>query len=270
MLLSVIIPTCNRVDFLEQCLICLLKNNQVNSAWFNYEIIVSDDSSGNESKQLIEEKFPEVRWVRGPRKGPASNRNNGTKQAIADWLVFTDDDCLPGETWLNSYAEAIDRFKSEKVFEGYTNADRPQTRFDEEAPVNTRGGLLWSCNFCIRNDFFVALGGFDENFPFPAMEDSDLQRRILLITTIKFVVEAKIIHPWRIMEPFATYKKRAASLKFFAKKWGEYGTLKYRITRVKIFLGDIIAFSKELFRYSFRGWKFYFEKLLLDFVLIFT
>lgn len=267
MFLSVIIPTCDRLEFLEKCLKSVLNNQRINIG-VDYEIIVSDDSLGDQSKNLIDEKFPEVTWLRGPRKGPASNRNFGAKYATAEWLIFTDDDCLPEMDWLVSYAEAIKQFKDQKVFEGWTNADRPQRRFDEEAPINTEGGLFWSCNFCIQKKFFFEIGAFDENFPFPAMEDSDLQRRILTHCNILFIENARVIHPWRRMIPFSTYKKRFASLVYFAKKWNEYNTFKYRISRIKILMSDWFRFTKELVHYSFMGWQFYLEKLWLNVLLI--
>ena len=59
------------------------------------EVIVSDDSKQCIAKELIQEKYSWVKWIEGPKKGPAANRNNGAKYATGDWFIFIDDDCEP-------------------------------------------------------------------------------------------------------------------------------------------------------------------------------
>ncbi len=269
MLLSVIIPTCNRNDFLARCLDCLQPTNQTLDA-SKYEVIVTDDGKNGQAEKLVQQ-YPWAKWVKGPQKGPASNRNNGARLAQYEWLVFVDDDCLPANIWLEGYANAIAQYgNSIKVFEGLTDADKPRERFDEESPVNLTGGFLWSCNFAILKSYFLELGGFDELFPFPAMEDTDLHVRIKKTQQIQFVSEAKVIHPWRVITPFKGYRKWVASHTYFAKKHGTYGTISYRYSRTKIFAGDIFRLFKELSQFSYKGIGFYFERLLFDFLMIFA
>ncbi|MFM6530798.1 MAG: glycosyltransferase family 2 protein, partial [Dolichospermum sp.] len=66
-----------------------------------------DDGYQSTAQEMIEQNYPWVKWVAGPGKGPAANRNNGAKYATGEWLAFTDDDCLPDPQWLASYGEAI-------------------------------------------------------------------------------------------------------------------------------------------------------------------
>ncbi len=268
MLLSVIIPTCNRNDLLAKCLSCLSPGNQTLSSQL-YEVIVTDDSGHNGAKNLIEDKFPWVRWVEGPKKGPAANRNNGTKYAKGDWLVFTDDDCLPVPNWVKAFADAITT-EGYKVYEGLTDADRPKERFDEQCPLNLTGGRLWSCNFAIRKDFFDELEGFDEQYPYAALEDMDLYVRILKEQPVSFTPEAKVIHPWRIVKPFKTYYKLLVSYRYFAKKHNQYGSFNYRWSRVKIFFCSIPHNFKSLQKYSFKGTGYYLELTWLNLLLIFA
>ncbi|MFT3932737.1 MAG: glycosyltransferase family A protein [Chitinophagaceae bacterium] len=268
MIYSVIIPTCNRNDLLGDCLECLAPDKQ--SMDINkYEVIVSDDSKGNDAKIFIETKYPWARWVEGPKKGPAANRNYGASLAKGEWLIFTDDDCLPDENWLQSYCNAISK-NTLKVYEGLTAPDRPQKRYDEMSPVNLTGQKLWSCNFAIEKSFFFSIDGFDELFPYPAMEDQDLYVRIIKKEKILFVTEAKIIHPWRLVKPFKRYKMLLASHVYFARKHGMYGTFSYRFSRCKIFIGDIYLLSKELVKFSFKGTGYYLENMLFDFLIIFA
>ena len=267
MFLSVIIPTCDRNDFLVKCLDCLLPDIQKINTNF-YEIIVSDDGNANQAKELIKGKYPWVQWVEGPKRGPAANRNNGSFYAKGEWLVFTDDDCLPEKNWLNVYLNAIKNGKA-LVYEGYTNADRPKQRFDEEAPLNLNGGNLWSCNFAISKSFFEQLNGFDENFLFAAMEDTDLMIRIEKIEKIVFLPSAIIIHPWRKIRAFKRFRKHFISHRYFRKK-NLHNTFQYRYSRIKIFIGNIYFLTSELIKYSFKGVPVYIEKNVMNFLLIFS
>lgn len=183
---SVIIPTCDRPAALDHCLRALPST---------ITIIVTDDSRGPQSRVLIEQEFPHVTWVAGPRRGPAANRNNGASHACTEWLAFTDDDCLPQPGWLDALASLA---RHADVIEGCTLA--PGARDDpfEEHVENRYGGVLWSCNLAVRRDVFDVLGGFDEDFTEPAGEDMEfawrVQQRAL---RARFAPTALVYHPPR-------------------------------------------------------------------------
>ena len=268
MLISIIIPTFNRNDLLSICLDLLYPQTQVNKN-FTLEVIVSDDSINKLALQLIEVHYSWVKWIEGPRKGPAANRNSAAKNARGEWLIFLDDDCLPQKGWLKSYLDAIELHTDNLVFEGCTDVDRPQQRFDEEAPINLKGNKLWSCNFAIKRDFFNQLKGFDETFPYAAMEDVDFYHRVILQTKIVFVSQAFLIHPWRRIFPFKSFKKHLISHKYFVKKYRLSGNPNYVWSRIKIFIGGVINNFVELLGYSMKGWRIYLERCILNFCLIF-
>src|SRR5688500_16589114 len=93
---SVVIPTYHRNDLLARCLRQLVPGRQTLDA-SRYEVIVTDDGRDTTAEAMIRDQFSFVRWVRGPQRGPAANRNNGVKHARGEWVVFTDDDCVPTE-----------------------------------------------------------------------------------------------------------------------------------------------------------------------------
>jgi hypothetical protein len=71
--------------------------------------------------------------------------------------------------------------------------------------VNLDGGKLWSCNFAIRRAHLEQVGGFDERYPYPHMEDADLQARLQKSGfMIRFVPAAEVDHPPRPMPWGAT------------------------------------------------------------------
>jgi GT2 family glycosyltransferase len=163
-----------------------------------YEVIVSDDGSQTTAQEMICDRYPWAKWVAGSRQGPAANRNNGARYAKGEWLVFTDDDCLPDPQWLEAYAKAVVTEPSCLVFEGRTYVDRPRRTLAEISPANESGGYLWSCNFAIQRQLFESISGFDERFPYAAMEDVDLRRRLTKAGyKFSFIKTASVCHPWR-------------------------------------------------------------------------
>lgn len=191
--ISVIVPTCDRHEMLSSCL-DILRQSVAALPENTVEIIVSDD--GKHSSELVCTRYPNVRWTDGPKRGPASNRNHGARIAQGVWLVFLDDDCLPGNNWLKSY---LDQTTSDgKLFEGRTTCTQGLHSPLEHSPINETGGYLWSCNFMIRADLFRELSGFDERFRFAHMEDVDLRERLRDRGEQSiFVPEAVVDHPPR-------------------------------------------------------------------------
>jgi GT2 family glycosyltransferase len=213
--ISVIVPTCHRNDLLAKCLDSLAPGKQtLSSEW--YEVIVTDDGSRTTAEQMLLKSYPWARWAPGPDKGPAANRNNGCRHARGQWLAFIDDDCLPDLHWLKAYAEAIVAHPSCRVFEGSVYADRPRRSLAEIAPVFERGGNLPSGNFICSKELFESLGGFDERFPYPAMEDIDLRIRLDEAgQSFSFIKSASVCHPWRAKGGWQHLKRHQQSTFIF-------------------------------------------------------
>jgi GT2 family glycosyltransferase len=186
MKLSVIIPTCNRADRLRECL-CRIQGAD--------EIVVTDDSETAKTRELVQREYKHILWVKGPRKGPAANRNNGACASSGDWLVFLDDDCLPNERWLSEIRRATSGCD---VVEGKTVCpDKTNDPF-EDVVENLTGDLLWSCNLAVSRSLFERLGGFDEDFLIAGGEDLELARRLRMSNSrIHFASRAIVYHPVR-------------------------------------------------------------------------
>lgn len=212
--ISVIIPTCHRNDLLAKCLDCLAPGKQTLNPSC-YEIIVTDDGSQSTAKNLIQEKYPWVQWIKGPQKGPAANRNNGAKHAKGEWLVFTDDDCLPEPVWLETYFKSIKQYPTAKAFEG---AIHP-TSWEElkkdlaECPINIQGNCFWSANIAIESKLYWNIGGFDEEFLVAAQEDQDIFFKVKKMTDVIFIKNAKVYHPIRKVNLIKKIKGIKASTK---------------------------------------------------------
>lgn len=196
-LATVVIPTYHRPEQLRQCLESIERELRGMSA-ATIDVVVSDDSRNARSRELVAAQFPWVRYVEGPRRGPAANRNCGARQARSPWLIFTDDDCIAEPGWLAAYLRAFERFHGAELFEGRTRADRARISNTEESPVNECGGYLWSCNMGISVALYRRMNGFCESFPHPALEDVDLRLRLERDgRRAIFLPDATVCHPFR-------------------------------------------------------------------------
>lgn len=104
-LISVIIPTYNRANFLPEAIESV--NNQ---NYQNLEIIIVDDGSTDNTKDVISTlNEPRIKYIYQENKGPAAARNTGIKKAKGEIIGFLDSDDLWPENKLNSQlSELID------------------------------------------------------------------------------------------------------------------------------------------------------------------
>jgi GT2 family glycosyltransferase len=183
---TVVIPTCGRLDSLARCLRALPAGA---------EVIVTDDDGGGAVREMVSNSFPGVRYLAGPRRGPAANRNHGAKAAGSEWVAFVDDDCEPQTGWL----DALDAATGEAdVIEGRTIAPGASDSPFEEHVENQSGGVLWSCNLAVRREVFERLGGFDEDFTEAGGEDMEFAWRVARAgLRVRFAPQALVFHPPR-------------------------------------------------------------------------
>lgn len=110
-LISIIIANYNGKKYLKTCLTSVLK-----SSTKDFEIIVIDNNSTDESVQIINEfakKDSRIRLLRNRiNMGVPFSRNKAIKQAKGDILVFLDNDTKVERNWLRGISEAFSKDKS--------------------------------------------------------------------------------------------------------------------------------------------------------------
>lgn len=252
LLVSIIIPTCHRNDMLAKCLETLAPGKQT-LPFEKYEVIVSDDGTQSNAKEFISQYYPWAKWIKGPMKGPAANRNNGAKHATSEWLVFTDDDCLPASNWLEVYSNAIYSHPEINAFEGAihpTDEAEMQQEF-AECPVNKTGNNFWSANIAVKKELFWKVGGFDEQFFLAAQEDQDIFLRIKELTKVPFLNLSVVYHPVRKLNYFRKFK----SIRKEAKNWVFY-VVKNRNKNGLKTNTQILKFGYKFHIVSFRDFLF--------------
>ena len=192
--LSVVVPTRSRVVALSALLDCLRPARQGLDARA-FEVIISDDAINDPAMEPLRRQFPGVRFVTGPGRGPAANRNNGARYAHGEWLVFTDDDCQPVDGWLRAITAEVDA-RPLDVVEGKIVAPDKRTSIFRRDVENMHGDCFWSANLSVRRDYFERLGGFDEDFGEAGGEDMEFAHRLRrLRARTAFCDAALISHP---------------------------------------------------------------------------
>jgi GT2 family glycosyltransferase len=140
-----------------------------------FEVIVTDDSEDQGAKICINKKYPSVKWLEGPRKGPAANRNQAARIASGDWLVFIDDDTEPHPGFLAAYHQNAITGQY-RVLEGKLVCPDKRNSPFYRMPENLVGGLFMSGNLAFERETFFHLGAFDEDLVI--MEDLEMANRI--------------------------------------------------------------------------------------------
>ena len=115
-------------------------------------------------------------------------------------VAFTDDDCAPEPTWLESGLDAL-RDSGATVVVGRTDPNPAQLHntgaFSRTQRVNESSGTRYfhTCNIFYRRDALERLDGFDVGFRFKGGEDTDLGWRLLETGgTVAFADDAVVLH----------------------------------------------------------------------------
>ncbi len=87
-LVSIIIPCFNYGRYLRDAI-----ESVISQGYPHKEIIVVDDGSSDETKQIAE-KYQDVKYVYQDNQGLSAARNTGIKNSRGDFLVFLDADDL--------------------------------------------------------------------------------------------------------------------------------------------------------------------------------
>src|SRR3989338_10501728 len=100
--ISIIICTYNRCETLKSVLESIDSLNGNGS--FGYEFIIVDNNSTDKTREIVEkfrdQRKSNIKYIFEPQQGIGHARNRGIREAGGNFLVFTDDGCLPEPAWL--------------------------------------------------------------------------------------------------------------------------------------------------------------------------
>ena len=196
---SVIVPAYNAEDTIGDCLDAIVSQD---CPMGSFEVVVVDDGSTDATPDILGRY--EVRLIRQENRGPAAARNKGADEARGDILVFTDSDCVPDEGWLDAMLRPFAESDVAAVKGAYRTEQRSLVARFAQVEFEERYDLLEKAGFCdmldtysaaIRAEVFRSCDGFDETFPEPNNEDTELSYRLCAEgLKIAFARNAVVLH----------------------------------------------------------------------------
>jgi glycosyltransferase involved in cell wall biosynthesis len=169
--ISVIIPTYNRAALLLEALASVFAQT-----WRDYEVIVVDDGSTDDTLSLLAPWLSHIRLFSEPNRGVAAARNLGICEARGEFICFLDSDDL----WTPSKLETQLSFAEQNTqyaliaseIEGFDSSGKVQAR-SKASMYRIRNGFVledllfanWiqTSTVMVRRETLLRVGGFDED-----------------------------------------------------------------------------------------------------------
>jgi GT2 family glycosyltransferase len=199
---AVVILNWNGKQYLQQFLPSVIQ-----STYTNIEIIVADNASTDQSLELLEREFPNVKVIRfGENFGFAKGYNEALRQVDSDYYVLLNSDVLVEPGWLESMVALLEKDKKYAACQPKLLAFHDKSLFEYAGGAGgwidilgypfARGRLFDHCEkdngqyqeieeifwasgaaLMIKSEVFHKVGGFDPFF-FAHQEEIDLCWRI--------------------------------------------------------------------------------------------
>ena len=216
-LLSIIIPHHGGVDILNECLSSLEK-----STYEDYEIIIVDNASKDNSIKEAKNKFPYINVLtQNQNLGYAGGCNKGAIHSRGEFLLFLNNDTIHELNWIEPLVHLISNDRTIGSIQPKILNTNQKNLFDyaggsggfidllcypfirgrifntietDEGQYNDKKEIFWAsgCAFITRKDLFLKIL-FDERF-FTYMEEIDYSWKTILLGYKNFVEPKSIIY----------------------------------------------------------------------------
>lgn len=193
---SIIIPTFNRRDYIT----IALDSVRVQT-YKDYEIIIIDDGSSDDTKEVLKPYQENVRYFYQDNRGIPATRNKGIREAKGDFIAFldSDDHWLPEK--LERQIECFSKHPHYGMVATRCLCTTPEGKFLKKNRPGKSGWILtdlFKANFIrtssamIKKECLEEIGLFDESLP--ECEEYDLWLRIAKQYPIGFIDEPLTVY----------------------------------------------------------------------------
>lgn len=180
---SVIIPV-HRVDkAFNKCI-----NSVINALSKNDELIIIADGIDSKSLNFLSDSNIKILST-DKISGPAVARNSGARIAKGDLLFFVDSDVtIPSDAIKNIVLIFRNNDEVKALIGSYDDDPAAPDFFSQYKNLfhhyihqtsNENASTFWGACGAIRKDIFIELGGYDENYSQPSIEDIELGYRLV-------------------------------------------------------------------------------------------
>jgi GT2 family glycosyltransferase len=161
------------------------------------EVIVVDDRPAKRPPLWTPSS---AKVIPGPGRGPAAARNAGWRASDAGWIVFLDDDVIPGPGWWGDLQADLAQPETVDGVQGriLVPQGHPNELSDWAASTARLSDAAWiTADMAYRREALEEVGGFDERFPRAYREDTDLAYRIRQSGRELVLGRRRTLHPVR-------------------------------------------------------------------------
>jgi glycosyltransferase involved in cell wall biosynthesis len=214
---SVILPTYNRKSLLLEALQSVFAQT-----YRDYEVIVVDDGSTDQTREALEPLFHAIRYISKPNGGEASARNRGIQEAQGGYVAFLDSDDL----WEPRFLEVTTDYLGRHPDLGLVSTAwwtipkgrrEPRVRkpvlHGDLFPLLMRQSFISASAVVARRECFQRVGVFNESLEQAA--DYDMWLRIARAYPIAFLntpLGRRRKHPGNISRNRLLLRKRALQI----------------------------------------------------------
>ncbi len=187
MLISVVIPTYNRLPILRKCLDAL-ENQIFKDKIHSFEIVIVDDGSTDGTVDWLTnniDNYPHLRLFEQIHGGPALGRNLGVEKSKGDLIVFIDSDLVVDRYFLMNHVESLSKawkkLGNRKCFTYGSVINTSNFNNPSSEPFKLQD-LSWAYfatgNVAIDKNVLEISGLFDKSFRLYGWEDLELGERL--------------------------------------------------------------------------------------------
>ncbi len=139
-LISVVIPSYNKAPF-----ICNTIESILNQTYSDFEIVIVDDGSTDDSLEKIEQRFNDerIKIIAKQNGGPSSARNRGVEESKGKWILFLDADDMLLPNALESFNKRISMYPKYKYFVGNFYSMRSESDIIIGSRRHYEGRVKW-------------------------------------------------------------------------------------------------------------------------------
>jgi glycosyltransferase involved in cell wall biosynthesis len=232
MLISVVIPVFNAQEYIENTV-----DSVINQEYKNWELIIIDDCSTDDSLSIVETKYKsnkkiEIIKLERNSGGPAKPRNIGIKNSNGDFIAFLDQDDIWDNDKLriccNSICDNVDfiyhdmRVVAENDY-SVKQKILPSRQLEQPVLIDLliNDNAILNSSTMVRRSLLVKIGDINESKKMIASEDYNTWLRIAKITD-NFLYIPKVLGSIFVHSSGASNKDMYSSVIYAAKEFMTY------------------------------------------------
>ncbi len=171
-LISIIIPTLNRYEYLKDAL-----QDLENQSYKNFEVIVVDQSDPFD-EEFYRNWKSDIKYIYQKEKALWLARNTAIRHSKGEFILLFDDDSRVGADWIENHLKCIEYFKI-SISAGVTRT-KVGGGMGKKDKIYHLSEVFDTGNALVKRAVFTKVGLFDRQFERQRMGDSEFGLRCLL------------------------------------------------------------------------------------------